>query len=252
MNPVDYDDRMHRTYAQARAMDPDTQRAWLEVVAARLPRRRPLDGLDLGSGTGRWTPALAETFGSMVGVEPAERMRRIAEEDASHPAVRYLAGTADRIPLPVAAVDFIFLYLVWHHVPDKAAAASELARVSRPGGVLILRTQFSDRMPRLWWLEHFPRGFEADAGMYDSVDRTTSILQAAGWRVDDVLEITLPTKLTMRESLERLRLRGLSTFEQLTEEELTVGFERLERAVARTPEAPVPPSPETLLVAVLP
>ena len=187
----------------------------------------------------------------MVGVEPAERMRRIAEAESSHPAVRYLAGAADRIPLPAASVDFTLLFFVWHHVPDQAAAAYELARVNRPGGVLIMRTQFSDRMPRLWWLEHFPRGFEADAGMYDSTEHATDLLQAAGWRVDEILELTQPSKITMGESLERLRLRGLSTFEQLTEDELTVGFERLERSVARTPDAPAPVSSKTVLFATL-
>lgn len=188
----------------------------------------------------------------MVGVEPSDPMRRIAEEEATHPGVRYVAGAADRIPLPTGSIDFTFMFLVWHHVPDKGAAATELARVTPPDGKLIMRSQFSDRMPRLWWLEHFPRGFEADAGMYDSVARTTAILAAAGWRVDDILEILLPPKITMGESLARLRLRGLSTLEQLTEEELAVGFERLERVVARTPDALVPPSPETLLIATLP
>lgn len=251
MKPVDYDERMHHHYARARAMDPDTRQAWLDVFAARLPARRPLEGLDLGSGTGRWTPALADTFGPMVGVEPAERMRRIADAESSHPMVRYLAGAADLIPLPAASVDFTLLFFVWHHVPDQTAAAYELARVSRPGGVLIMRTQFSDRMPRLWWLEHFPRGFEADAGMYDSTEHATDLLQTAGWRVDEILEFTQPSKITMGESLERLRLRGLSTFEQFTEDELTVGFERLERAVARAPDATVPVSPKTVLFATL-
>jgi len=44
---------------------------------------------------------------------------------------------------------------------DKSRAAREIARVTRPGGTLLLRAQLSDQMPQLWWLEHFPRGQEA-------------------------------------------------------------------------------------------
>ncbi len=183
MKPVGYTTSCTATSPAAGPWVPDTRQAWLDTFAARLPQRRPLAGLDLGSGTGRWTPAPAETFGPMVGVEPSER-----------------------IPLPARAVDFVIMFLVWHHLRDKVAAAAELARVARPGGRLILRTQFSDRMPRLWWLAHFSRGYEADAGMYDSAGHTTRLLEAAGWRVGAIAEFTSSTKITMRETLERLRL----------------------------------------------
>ena len=44
------------------------------------PSRRSLAVLDLGSGTGRFTPALAEAFGGPVyGVEPLHKMRAVAE-----------------------------------------------------------------------------------------------------------------------------------------------------------------------------
>src|SRR5205814_3657512 len=41
---------------------------------------------------------------------------------------------------------------------DKPQAARELARVLRPAGRLLLRSNFSDHIPPSgWWLEHFPR-----------------------------------------------------------------------------------------------
>ncbi|MBM7788644.1 class I SAM-dependent methyltransferase [Tenggerimyces flavus] len=246
MKPVDYDARQHQNYARGRAMSPATLRSWMDVFALRLPARRPLSGLDLGSGTGRLSPALASTFGPLVGVEPSARMRAHAP---AHPLVRYLAGSAESIPLAAESVAYTVMYLSWHHVQDKPLASRELARVTRPGGVLFLRSQFSDRMPRLWWLEHFPRGYEVDAAMYDTVDSVSSLLASAGWHVEELTSVTSPSSLTRAEELSRLRYRTLSTFEQLTDEEIRVGFDRLERAVASAPDEPVPVYPEQLLVA---
>jgi ubiquinone/menaquinone biosynthesis C-methylase UbiE len=155
MKPVDYNTQQHQNYALGRSLLPEQIDFWIRAFAARLPGRRPLDGLDLGSGTGRFAPALAAAFGPVTGVEPADAMRRIAET-TGHPGVEYLNGSAEAIPLPDGSVDYTVMFLVWHHVRDQARAIAELTRVIRPGGSVMLRSQFSDHMPRLWWLEHSP------------------------------------------------------------------------------------------------
>src|SRR5687767_8526513 len=104
LQPVDYDRVQHAAYAKARALSTAAIRRYMDSFARHLPARRPLVGVDLGSGTGRFTPALAEAFGGPIyGVEPAARMREVAEAEARHPQVRYLAGEAGKIPLPDAA-----------------------------------------------------------------------------------------------------------------------------------------------------
>ena len=140
--------------------------AWISAFGAVLPERRPLAGLDVGSGTGRFTPALARAFGPVAGVEPSVRMREIAQAQSQYPGVRYLAGSAEDMPVPSGSADYALMFLSWHHVQDKPRAARELARVLRPAGRLLLRSNFSDHIPRPWWLEHFPRGFEVDASLF--------------------------------------------------------------------------------------
>lgn len=149
MKKVDYNTVLYRNYARGRALLTAQRAAWIAAFSARLPTIRPLEGLDLGSGTGRFTPVLADAFGPVTGVEPADRMREIASAEAGHPHVRYLPGSAESIPLSDAAVDYTLIFLAWHHVRDKPRAAREIARVTRPGGTLLLRAQFSDHMPRL-------------------------------------------------------------------------------------------------------
>jgi len=246
MKPVDYNTQQHQNYVRGRWMRPDQVDFWISAFAGRLPRRRPLDGLDLGSGTGRFAPALAAAFGPVTGVEPAAAMRRIAEA-AAHPGVSYLDGSAEAIPLPDRSVDYTLMFLVWHHVRDQARAAAELARVTRPGGTVLLRSQFRDHMPRLWWLEHFPHGLETDASIFQPVADVEAVFTGAGWRVAGFAKLTEPSSGTRAEKLAQLRLRPYSIFEQLTPEEIAIGFERLEAAVAADPDAPVPSYPVPLL-----
>ena len=66
-------------------------------VEVYLADERPLTILDLGSGTGRLTPGLADACGGPAyGVEPSDRMRAIAEETAVHPDMTCLRGRAPR------------------------------------------------------------------------------------------------------------------------------------------------------------
>jgi ubiquinone/menaquinone biosynthesis C-methylase UbiE len=247
MRQVNYDVEQYKDYARGRALDEGQLQAWISAFGGQLPGHRPLAGLDVGSGTGRFTPALASAFGPVTGVEPSVRMREIAESSAAHPQVRYLAGSAEDIPVASASADYALMFLSWHHVRDKPRAVRELARVTKPGGTLLLRSQFRDHMPRLWWLEYFPRGFEVDASMYQPLHEVIALFTAAGWRIACFCFVTEPSAGTRKDVLERLRLRTLSTFAYFTPEELETGFRQLEQAVAADPGARVPGYPASLL-----
>ncbi|MFG1863234.1 class I SAM-dependent methyltransferase [Microbispora bryophytorum] len=147
-------------------------------------------------------------------------------------------STSD-IPVPSAGADYAVMLQAWHHVQDKPRAARELARVLRPGGRLLLRSGFSDHMPRIWWLEYFPRGFEVDASLFQPLHEVVETFTSAGWRVAGFDTVTEPSSGTRGEALERLRLRTHSVFAHFTPDELEVGFRRLEQAV-RPPRRRVP------------
>lgn len=230
---VDYDDRQHAVYAQGRAVSPAMIAAWMNAFAGHAPARRPLAVLDLGSGTGRFTPALARTFGGPVyGVEPSQRMRHRAEQSSAHSAVTYLAGCAERIPLAADSCDLVLMYLVFHHVPDPGAAAADIARVLRPGGRVLIRSTFADRMPDLWWHQFFPRAAEIEKEMFPTTGQVGEAFSAAGLRILALEPVPEHFADSLAESTARLRLRAISTFEYLTDEETAQGFAALDAAVA--------------------
>jgi ubiquinone/menaquinone biosynthesis C-methylase UbiE len=149
--------------------------------------------------------------------------------------------------VPSGGADYALMFLSWHHVQDKPLAARELARVLRPSGRLLLRANFSDHHPMPWWLEHFPRGLEAEASLFQPLHEVIAMFTSTGWRVASFGTVTEPSSGTRADMLERLRLRTFSFCTQLTPDELEAGFRRLEQVVARDPGAPAPEFPEALL-----
>ena len=241
--------RIAADYARGRALDARLLETWTALLSDHLPAARPLRGLDLGSGTGRFSPALAEAFGPVTAVEPSAEMRAVAERDAAHPGVAYLAGSAEAVPAADASLDYCWMYLVWHHVTDRERAAREVARVLRPGGVLVCRTQLADRMPDLWWLRHFPGGAEADAAMYHTLEQDLTTFGAAGLTAaPGLVSVAEPSLGTRADRLDRLRTRTLSVLHRLPDQDFLAGIASLEAEVALEPDSPAPADDVTLLV----
>ncbi|GIF78466.1 class I SAM-dependent methyltransferase [Asanoa siamensis] len=239
MGKVDYDARLHAVYDAGRRMSRDSQRTWTDAFARHLPDTRPLAWLDLGSGTGRMTPVLADAFGGPVhGVEPSDRMRERATAEASHPAVTYAAGSAEQIPLPDATVDAALLFYVWHHVVDRERAARELHRVVRPGGRLFVQANFADRMPDTWWFRVVPEWKAIDQKQFRTESEVTRDFTAAGWHLVASDEVTWLRAPSLADDYARLKLRSVSMFELMTDEQADEGFARIESALSTLERGP--------------
>jgi SAM-dependent methyltransferase len=242
LRPIDYDEVQHAAYAEGRALPAGVLETWLTAWARWWPAGRAIPLLDLGSGVGRFTPGLAGRFGGPVyGVEPSARMRAIAEAGAAHPNVRYLAGEAAHIPLPDGAVEGALMFLSLHHVPDRAAAAREIARVLRPGARLQIVSGFADRLAGAsWWHRFFPGAADLERRMFPTVDAVTAPFAAAGLALEDLDRVEVRLWDDIASAAAQLRLRPYSTFEHLSEAEILKGQADLDAGAARdTSGAPI-------------
>lgn len=232
---VDYDARLHTVYAEGRQMSPGALHTWMTTFAGHLPPTRPLTWLDLGSGTGRMTPALADAFGSAHGVEPSDGMRSQA---VPHPAVTYAAGSAERIPLPDASCDAALLFFVWHHVADRPAAVRELHRVVKPGGRLFVQVNLADRMPDVWWFRVVPEWRRVDTTQFRPEADVRRDFTDAGWTFVAGEDVTWARSASLAEDVEKLRMRAVSAFELMSEDVIEAGFARIEEALPSLNDGP--------------
>ncbi|MER6565432.1 methyltransferase domain-containing protein [Streptomyces sp. NPDC001093] len=111
------------------------------AAAGRMGLRPGQRVLDLGCGTGRVLPALRAQVGDggvVVGIDLTPAMLTAAAREGRTADGSLLLADACRLPLPAGAVDGVFSAGLINHVPDPAAALREWARVTAPGGVLLL------------------------------------------------------------------------------------------------------------------
>jgi malonyl-CoA O-methyltransferase len=115
----------------------ELQRAVGQALRERLPGGlAPQRWIDLGSGTGHFSRALAGQFPEAdgVAVDIAEGMLRHARTLGG--AAQYVVGDAEQLPLADDCCDLLFTSLAVQWCSDFTAVLSEAHRVLKPGGVL--------------------------------------------------------------------------------------------------------------------
>jgi ubiquinone/menaquinone biosynthesis C-methylase UbiE len=108
-------------------------------LAEQLSRLHPKDTVvDVGCGPGTAVRRTARLGASVIGVDPAPVMLRVARIlTRSSETVRYANGTAEALPVPDQSVSVLWTIASVHHWADLDAALAEATRVLRPGGRLV-------------------------------------------------------------------------------------------------------------------
>ena len=113
--------------------------------------------LDVGCGTGALAYVLAEHVREVVGVDEREAFIEAARGSAP-PGCTFVVADATALPFPYGDFDLVGCARVLHHVRRPELVVSELARVTRPGGRILLVDQLGDVDPiRSLELDRFER-----------------------------------------------------------------------------------------------
>ncbi|HET7807217.1 MAG TPA: class I SAM-dependent methyltransferase [Gaiellaceae bacterium] len=139
----------------------------------------PSDGrvLDVGCGSGVLTEELARRVGAdhVSGVDPSPLLAACAERV---PNAELKQGWAEALPWPDDSFEAAIAQLVIHFMEDPAAGVGEMARVTRPGGVVAgCSWDFSGGMEmlRVYWetareLDHELAGEYRSFGKLEELD----------------------------------------------------------------------------------
>jgi SAM-dependent methyltransferase len=245
MARVDYD-QMAPDYVEGRALPPEGMEPWREAIRPWLTvegaGRSPV--LDLGAGTGQFAAAIAGWFGvEVVAVEPSRGMRAQAAQAHPHPGVTWVAGVGERLPLGDATCAWAWVSTVVHHLDDLDAAAGELGRVLRPGGLVLVRQAFPGRMGAITLYRRFFPGAGATlvtGGGLPTVERVSEAFAGAGFGVEGLEAVDQVSATSLAAYRDKVRRRADTGLRLLPDDQFAAGLAALEEAAeAETDPTPV-------------
>ena len=113
-------------------------------------------GFDLGCGSGRWAALVGPRAGSLDCIDASPAAVAVAARNlAALPNCRVLLGSAGRLPLADASMDFGYALGVLHHLEDPEAALADAVAKLRPGAPFLAYVYYAlDERPlhlRLAW-----------------------------------------------------------------------------------------------------
>jgi ubiquinone/menaquinone biosynthesis C-methylase UbiE len=229
---TDYE-AMAARYDAGREIPLESLIGWRDALKPYLSPapRRPV--LDLGSGTGLWSVALAGWFGvRVVAVEPSQAMLHEATTKRRRQQIAYVRGVGERIPLRDQSCAVAWLSTVVHHIRDLPGCAGELRRVLVPGSPVLVRNAFPGRSDDILWPRFFPQAAEIAANIWPRLDLVTDSFASAGFQPESVQQVPQVSARSLREYVDRIRTRADSTLQLLDDDEFDRGVAELERAAA--------------------
>lgn len=90
--------------------------------------------LDIGGGTGRVAQTLAKISAHVIVVDPSPNML----QGTRRKGLLATRALAEQLPFHTDSIDRIYVVDAFHHFADQPLAASEMIRVLRPGGRLVI------------------------------------------------------------------------------------------------------------------
>jgi ubiquinone/menaquinone biosynthesis C-methylase UbiE len=146
--------------------------AALAVTTSPAPARL----LDVGCGTGYLLRRLAGRYPearTLIGVDPAPAMVRIAASGHGDERLRFSVGVAEALPFPDRTFHLVVSTTSFDHWSDQRRGLSECHRVLADGGRLVLVDQFSRWLGPTLWLGR--------RGKARTTRRAGQLLSAAGF-----------------------------------------------------------------------
>lgn len=187
------------TYDEIGATYNGTRQADLYLTGRLLDLLQPAPDklyLDIGCGTGNYTIALADKDVNFYGVEPSETM--LQEARSRHKKITWLQGTAENIPVVNNLFDAAIATLTIHHWNDLNKSFSELHRVLKDNGKIVLFTSTPEQMEGYWLNHYFPEMLKKAASQMPSFAIIEQACMVNGFEIKNTEEYNIQDDLQDR------------------------------------------------------
>jgi len=152
--------------------------------------------LDLGCGTGQLAARLAQRVpqGSVLGLDPAEEMIRVARrQHRDRTNLGFEVGSSEAIPADAATFDVVSSTISFHHWARPMESVRDIARVLRPNGRVLILDLCRDSL-FMGALDQLQRWLQPSHAGIASTTEMRRYYSRAGFRQ---LQITKPRWLLM-------------------------------------------------------
>jgi SAM-dependent methyltransferase len=240
-------DRAAEYYDRTRVTDPAAIRAMVDVLESQLGG----DGrvLEIGVGTGALALPLRERGLPLVGLDLSmPMMRKLVDKTGGVRPFPLVQGDATRLPLADRSLGGAYARWVLHLISNWRDAVSELCRVVRPGGRVVIEPGgYGGRWRELWLLfveevgeAAVPVGLDMRRG--NALDEAFA---SGGAERRDLPTVTMPVAGSIERFLEEARARLFSWTWNIPQDELEPAVTRVrERAAERWGDLDGPFDPE--------
>lgn len=178
--------------------------------------------LDIGCGTGEYGFRLSQEGYKVIGIDKSYEQVEIASKriSAFQDNVLSLKQQND-------SFDAVLLIMVIHQLDadDLDCAFDEVARILKPGGIVIVRTCFNEDISNRFTSKYFPSCYEFDSQRFPSLEKIVSAASKLNLiaKNKSSIEVTIPKNIL----IQKFRLRGASNIGMLSNEELERGIDNI-------------------------
>ena len=224
-----------------------TDEAPVAAIGQFLPGR-PVTGLDIGCGTGRYTRLLRGLLphGSLLAAcdVSAAMLAQLAADRRGGREVMPLLAVAEELPLRPACLDLVTAFNCVHHF-DLGRFLTAAARVLKPGGQLFIYTRTPQQNARTIWGRYFPGFTEHEQRLHSEAALRDAVKRADGLQVAGIQTFQHPRTSTAERLAAQAEGCHYSTFSLYPPQELRAAITTF---LARLPSQQVSWVDEHLLV----
>ena len=239
-------ERVAGVYESLRTTDEEPVRK----IGQFLPDR-PVTGLDIGCGTGRYTRLLRALLpdGSLLAASDLSAAMLAQLNAANHGHARRvvpLLSAAEQLPLRTASLDVVTAFNCVHHF-DLGRFLTAVARVLAPDGQLFIYTRTPQQNARTIWGRYFPGFTEHEQRLHSQAVFRDAVRRTGGLNMVATQTFKHPRSSTAERLQAQAEGRHYSTFSLYPPEELRASIAAF---LARLPSREVTWVDEHLLVVI--